>query len=113
MNHDQTKQQIIEAFQFRHATKSFDPTKKITEDDFSFILETARLSPSSFGYEPWNLLVIQNESVRNEIREVSWGAQGQLPTASHYVIFLARTGEQMQPNGAHVHTYDESTRSVG
>ncbi|HCN58301.1 MAG TPA: NAD(P)H-dependent oxidoreductase [Exiguobacterium sp.] len=102
MNHDQTKQQIIEAFQFRHATKSFDPTKKITEDDFSFILETARLSPSSFGYEPWNLLVIQNESVRNEIREVSWGAQGQLPTASHYVIFLARTGEQMQPNGAHV-----------
>ena len=102
MNHDQTKQQIIDAFQFRHATKSFDPTKKIPADDFQFILETARLSPSSFGYEPWNLLVIQNEAVRNEIRDVSWGAQGQLSTASHYVIFLARTGGQMQPDGAHV-----------
>lgn len=102
MHHEQTKQQILEAFQFRHATKSFDPTKKITAEDFSFILETARLSPSSFGYEPWNLLVIQNEALRNEIRNVSWGAQGQLPTASHYVIFLARTGEQMQPDGAHV-----------
>lgn len=102
MHHEQTKQQILEAFQFRHATKSFDPTKKITSEDFSFILETARLSPSSFGYEPWNLLVIQNEALRNEIRNVSWGAQGQLPTASHYVIFLARTGEQMQPDGAHV-----------
>ena len=102
MNHEQTKQQILEAFQFRHATKSFDPTKKITSEDFSFILETARLSPSSFGYEPWNLLVIQNEALRNEIRNVAWGAQGQLPTASHYVIFLARTGEQMQPDGAHV-----------
>ena len=102
MNHDQTKQQIIDAFQFRHATKSFDPTKKILADDFQFILETARLSPSSFGYEPWNLLVIQNEAVRNDIRDVSWGAQGQLPTASHYVIFLARTGGQMQPDGAHV-----------
>lgn len=102
MNHDQTKQQIIDAFQFRHATKSFDPTKKIPADDFQFILETARLSPSSFGYEPWNLLVIQNEAVRNDIRDVSWGAQGQLPTASHYVIFLARTGGQMQPDGAHV-----------
>lgn len=102
MHHEQTKQQILEAFQFRHATKSFDPTKKITSEDFSFILETARLSPSSFGYEPWNLLVIQNEALRNEIRNVSWGAQGQLPTASHYVIFLAQTGEQMQPDGAHV-----------
>lgn len=102
MHHEQTKQQILESFQFRHATKSFDPTKKITSEDFSFILETARLSPSSFGYEPWNLLVIQNEALRNEIRNVSWGAQGQLPTASHYVIFLARTGEQMQPDGAHV-----------
>lgn len=102
MHHEQTKQQILESFQFRHATKSFDPTKKITSEDFSFILETARLSPSSFGYEPWNLLVIQNEALRNEIRNVSCGAQGQLPTASHYVIFLARTGEQMQPDGAHV-----------
>ena len=102
MNHEQTKQQILEAFEFRHATKSFDPTKNITPEDFSFILETARLSPSSFGYEPWNLLVIQNEALRNEIRNVAWGAQGQLPTASHYVIFLARTGEQMQPDGAHV-----------
>ncbi|MFZ0074660.1 MAG: NAD(P)H-dependent oxidoreductase, partial [Exiguobacterium undae] len=44
MHHEQTKQQILEAFQFRHATKSFDPTKKITSEDFSFILETARLS---------------------------------------------------------------------
>ncbi|AFS69397.1 MULTISPECIES: NAD(P)H-dependent oxidoreductase [Exiguobacterium] len=102
MNHDQTKQQIIDAFQFRHATKSFDPAQKITAEDFSFILETARLSPSSFGYEPWNLLVIQNEAIRNEIQNVTWGAQGQLPTASHYVVFLARTGRQMQPDGAHV-----------
>ena len=43
MNHDQTKQQIIDAFQFRHATKSFDPTKKIPEDDFSIY---PRNSPS-------------------------------------------------------------------
>lgn len=85
------KKEILEAFQFRHATKVFDPTKKISDEDFAFILETARLSPSSVGYEPWKFVVVQNQELREKIREVSWGAQGQLPTASHFVVILART----------------------
>jgi nitroreductase len=90
-NHDEKKQEIIAAFNFRHATKVFDPTKKISDEDFTFILETGRLSPSSVGYEPWKFLVVQNEELREKLREVSWGAQGQLPTASHFVVILART----------------------
>ncbi|RFU64390.1 NAD(P)H-dependent oxidoreductase [Peribacillus saganii] len=85
------KQEILEAFQFRHATKEFDPNKKISEDDFNFILEAARLSPSSVGYEPWKFLIIQNKELRDKLREVSWGARGQLPTASHFIVILART----------------------
>lgn len=85
------KDEILEAFEFRHATKRFDPTKKITDEDFQYILETARLSPSSIGLEPWEFVVIQNEELRGKLREVSWGAQGQLPTASHFVVILART----------------------
>lgn len=46
-------------------------------------LEAGRLSPSSFGFEPWRFVVIQNTQLRNELRTVTWGAQGQLPTASH------------------------------
>ncbi|GAB7054177.1 hypothetical protein JCM16163A_09230 [Paenibacillus sp. YK5] len=34
------KQEILDAFYFRHATKQFDPTKKISDEDFRFILET-------------------------------------------------------------------------
>lgn len=86
-----TKQQILEAFQFRHATKEFDPDKKISDDDFHFILEAGRLSPSSVGYEPWKFVIVQNMELRDKLREVTWGAQGQLPTASHFVVILART----------------------
>jgi nitroreductase len=85
------KQDIINAFQFRHATKQFNAAKKITEEDFDFIMETGRLSPSSIGFEPWKFLIIQNPELREKLREVSWGAQGQLPTASHFVMILART----------------------
>ncbi|MGE7918686.1 NAD(P)H-dependent oxidoreductase [Viridibacillus sp. NPDC093762] len=84
------KQEIIDAYMFRHATKAFDPTKKISEEDFDFILETGRLSPSSIGYEPWRFLVIQNMEIREKLKEFSFGGRGQFPTASHLVILLAR-----------------------
>lgn len=34
---------------------------------------------------------MQNKELREKLGEVSWGAQGQLPTASHFVLILART----------------------
>jgi len=43
------------------------------------------------GLEPWKFLVIKNEALKKELRKVSWGAENQLPTASHFVIILART----------------------
>jgi nitroreductase len=90
-NKETKKQEILDAFQFRHATKAFDPEKRISDEDFNFILETARLSPSSVGYEPWKFIIVQNKDLREKLREVSWGAQGQLSTASHFVVILART----------------------
>lgn len=89
------KQQILDAYQFRHACKEFDTDKKISAEDFKFILETGRLSPSSFGFEPWRFLVLQNMALREKIRPACWGAQKQLPTASHFVIILARKGKDM------------------
>ncbi|TCN27098.1 NAD(P)H-dependent oxidoreductase [Mesobacillus foraminis] len=91
MSSESKKQETLDAFEFRHATKEFDPNKKISEEDFRYILEAGRLSPSSVGYEPWKFVIVQNESLRRKLREVSWGAQGQLPTASHFMLILART----------------------
>ncbi len=101
-NKDTIKQQILDAFHFRHATKKFDPSKKISEDDFHFILETARLSPSSIGIEAWKFVVIQNEELRNKLKEVTWGGQGQLPTASHFVAILARTKQDTQYDSQYI-----------
>ncbi|MFC3341245.1 NAD(P)H-dependent oxidoreductase [Paenibacillus abyssi] len=85
------RQQILDALQFRHAAKEFDPDKKIPDEDFHLILEAGRLSPSSIGLEPWKFLIVQNTELREKLKKVTWGGQGQLPTASHFVIILART----------------------
>ena len=86
---------IIEAYNFRHACKKFDLTKIISTKDFSTILETGRLSPSSFGFEPWKFLVIQNPELKEKIFPVAWGAQNSLNGASHFVIILARKKADM------------------
>lgn len=89
------KEKIIDAYYFRHACKEFDNNKKISDEDFDFILETARLSPSSFGFEPWKFLVIQNQYIREKIKPVCWGAQKQLATCSHFIAILARKKKDM------------------
>ena len=91
---DNLTNEIINAYENRFACKSFDKTKKIPEDTFEIILETARLSPSSFGLEAWKFLVVQNEELRSQIREISWGAQSHLPSASHLqALDILRTSE--------------------
>lgn len=83
-------QEIIDAFQFRHACKQFDPTKVVSEEDFNTILDAGHLSPSSFGFEPWKFLVVQDEKLRKKLYPVAWGAQNSFNGASHFVILLAR-----------------------
>lgn len=95
------KDDILAAFNFRHACKTFDPAKKISDADFGFILETGRLSPSSFGFEPWRFVVIQNPALREALKATVWGGQGQLPTASHVVAILCRKGG-MRYDAAHI-----------
>lgn len=85
------KEDILKAYHFRHATKIFDASRKITDEDFQFILETGRLSPSSIGFEPWKFLIVQNQDLRKRLSDVSSGAQKQLATASHFVVILARS----------------------
>ncbi|OZB91298.1 NAD(P)H-dependent oxidoreductase [Paenibacillus sp. XY044] len=94
------KEEILQAFQFRHACHVFDINKKISNEDFRFILEAGRLSPSSVGLEPWKFVVIQDAALREKLLPVTGGAQGQLPTASHFVVILARQG--LRHNSAHV-----------
>lgn len=94
------KEEILKAFQFRHACHVFDITQKISDEDFHFILEAGRLSPSSVGLEPWKFVVIQDPALREKLKPVTGGAQGQLPTASHFVVILARQG--LRHDSAHV-----------
>ncbi|BCD61130.1 MULTISPECIES: NAD(P)H-dependent oxidoreductase [unclassified Nitratiruptor] len=79
---------FLEAMEFRHACKIFDHTRKISKEDFEFILECGRLSPSSFGMEPWRFLVIEDEKKKEALQPLCWN-QKQITTCSHLVVIKA------------------------
>ena len=98
-----SNQDITEAFNFRFATKVYKADEKIADEEFNLILESARLSPSSFGFEPWDIIVVQDMAIRDEfLKAGTWGAKSTLPTASHFVVMTAKTGEALAPNSAHI-----------
>ena len=93
---DNKSQEIMKAFDFRYACKKFDASKKVSEENFETILEAGRMSPSSFGFEPWKFIVVQNQELREKLFPIAWGAQNALKGASHFVIILARRMEDMK-----------------
>lgn len=80
---------IIDALNWRYATKSFDASKKISSEDIEKIKEVLRLTPSSFWLQPWKFLIIENQSVKESLVEHSWG-QKQVSEASHVIIFCRK-----------------------
>ncbi len=92
---------FMEAMDFRHACKSFDETKKISKEDFLFILEAGRKSPSSFGLEHWHFLVITNDAVKAALRPACWD-QHQVTTCSHFVVLLAKKPSWFEKGSAYL-----------
>lgn len=92
LNKTKIREQVLEAMNFRHATKEYDAKKKISDEDFNYILEAGSLSPSSLGSEPWKFIVIQNKELREKLLDVAPGAVLKLKTASHFVVIASRKG---------------------
>ena len=62
MNHP-----IIEDLLWRHTTKKYDKTKKVSPEDLQIFLEALRLSPSSINSQPWRFIVTESEEARERM----------------------------------------------
>lgn len=77
---------ILSKLNTRYATKVFDPTKKVSEADVDTLLEAIRLSASSFGLQPYKVLVVEDPAIRAELRKVAWD-QPQITDSSALLVF--------------------------
>lgn len=79
---------ITELLNWRYATKSYDPSKTVPAEKLERILEAVRLTATSSGLQPFELLVVTNSHIREKIKAVSWN-QSQVTDCSHLLVFAA------------------------
>jgi nitroreductase len=85
--------QLLEALEWRYATKVFDPSRKIPNEVWTALEKTLVLTPTSYGLQPYQFLVVQNPATRSALLPHSWG-QKQVVDCSHFVVLTARTEMQ-------------------
>jgi nitroreductase len=81
--------QLLDALQWRYATKVFDPAQKIPADIWQTLKQALVLTPTSFGLQPYRFLIVQDPAKRAALLPHSWN-QKQVVDASHLVVFAAR-----------------------
>ena len=79
---------LLETLQWRYATKKMDPTKTVPQDKVERILEAVRLTASSSGLHPYEVFVVTNPALREQIKPHAWN-QSQVTDASHLLVFAA------------------------
>jgi nitroreductase len=81
---------FLSRLDWRFATKKFDATKKLTSTELNEITRAIRFAPTSYGIQPFHVVVVTDPALRTKLRAVSYD-QAQVTDASHLFIFCART----------------------
>ncbi|QLG44256.1 NAD(P)H-dependent oxidoreductase [Costertonia aggregata] len=80
----------IKSLEWRYATKKFDTSKKVSDEDLNILLKSIQLSASSYGLQPYEVFIVTDREIRKKLQPVSWG-QAQIIDASHVLVFANKT----------------------
>jgi nitroreductase / dihydropteridine reductase len=78
---------LVENLNWRYATKKMNG-QTIPADKLQYILNAAKLAPSSSGLQPYSILVISNKELLEKIKPIAMN-QAQITDASHLLVFAA------------------------
>lgn len=78
----------IDLLNWRYATKKMQAGINVPAEKLEIILESIRLSASSSGLQPYQVLVVTDPAIKQQIRTVAWD-QAQVTDCSHLLVFAA------------------------
>jgi nitroreductase/dihydropteridine reductase len=82
---------FLSSLEWRRAVKAFVPQPPdATPIDIEAILSAATLAPSSFGLQPYKIIVVTDADAKRRLRTVAFD-QPQVSDCTHLLIFCART----------------------
>lgn len=71
----------------RYTTKSYDPNKRISEEQIDELKEILRLSPSSINSQPWSFTFVADGVLKDQLAEASYFNEQRIKESSHLVVF--------------------------
>lgn len=89
---------FLEAMHRRYACKLFDVNYTLSAAEIDCIIEYGRLSPSSFGLEPWHFYVVESAAKKKELCSACFNQEA-VGTASVGVAILSRRAPWFDPDG--------------
>lgn len=101
-NINERKEMFLESYASRFACKKFDTTREVAREDMDFILESAKLTPSSFGLEPWKFLAINNKELKDKVFETAPRLATAMKTADKVVVILAKNSSELRYSSGYV-----------
>ncbi|MBD3748317.1 MAG: NAD(P)H-dependent oxidoreductase [Sphingobacteriales bacterium] len=78
--------QVLDALAWRYATKVFDASRKLDQEQLQLLMQAIQLAPSSYGLQPYQVVVVENQEIKEQLKAAAYG-QSQLADASHIFIF--------------------------
>lgn len=93
------RERFLELMRERYACKLYDQARPLDDSEVRFILECARLSPSSFGIEHWRLFAVRSPDAIARLADACLG-QDAVRTASLAVVAATPTGLAFAPDSA-------------
>ena len=78
----------FEAIKTRRAVKHYDPNHQMTADEIEQLMSLVKLSPTAFNIQNFRIVSVQEQSLRESIRAVSWD-QAQVTDASLLLVLCA------------------------
>jgi len=81
---------LLETLKWRYATKKMNG-EKIPQEKLDYIIEAARMAPSSSGLQQYRVLVITDKELLAKILPIAWEQQ-QIVQCSHLLVFAAWDG---------------------
>jgi nitroreductase len=79
--------ELLEKLNWRYATKAMNG-KKVAQNKINAIIEAASIAPTSSGLQPFEIMVITNQEVKEKIRAIGWD-QSVITDCSHLLVFAA------------------------
>jgi len=86
-NHKLKTNKMANAMQWRYATKRYDSTKKLSEEQVNAVLDAINHAPTAYGLQPYQVVRVRSEEVRAQLSPASYG-QPQITEAAELLVFI-------------------------